>query len=84
MNAISDTRYAKSHDVYIAYQVVSGSGDLDLVAIPPGVSNIEVLCTRSFPTRTLSLPRSSVSSPGVRVSGMGVNSRVVSRPAVRL
>jgi pimeloyl-ACP methyl ester carboxylesterase len=42
VSAIPETRYAKSGDVHIAYQVVSGSGGVDLVVIPPGVSNIEV------------------------------------------
>ncbi len=36
-----ETRYARSGDVYIAYQVV-GNGPLDLVLIPPFVSHLEV------------------------------------------
>jgi DNA-binding SARP family transcriptional activator/class 3 adenylate cyclase len=43
VSAVSDMRYAKSGEVHIAYQVVSGSGAVDLVAIPPGVSSIELL-----------------------------------------
>ena len=42
MTAVSETRYAKSGNVHIAYQVVTGSGAVDLVTIPPGVSNIDV------------------------------------------
>lgn len=34
------TRYAKSADIHIAYQVF-GEGPLDLVFVPPFVSNIE-------------------------------------------
>ena len=36
-----ETRYAKSGDVNIAYQVI-GTGPFDLVWIPPGVSNVEL------------------------------------------
>jgi DNA-binding SARP family transcriptional activator/pimeloyl-ACP methyl ester carboxylesterase len=39
---VSETRYAKSGEVHIAYQVVTGSGAVDLVAIPPGVSNVDL------------------------------------------
>ena len=35
-----DTRYAKSGDVYIAYQVF-GEGSVNLVFAPPFVSNVE-------------------------------------------
>jgi pimeloyl-ACP methyl ester carboxylesterase len=35
------TRYAKSGDVHIAYQIV-GDGDLDLVVVPPAVSHLEL------------------------------------------
>ncbi len=35
------TKYAKSGDVHIAYQVV-GTGPLDLVYVPPFVSNVEM------------------------------------------
>jgi class 3 adenylate cyclase len=41
MTAIPETRYARSGDVYIAYQVV-GDGPRDLVFIPPFVSHIEL------------------------------------------
>src|SRR5882762_240054 len=37
-----ETRYAKSGDTNIAYQVV-GSGSRDLILVPGWVSNIEVL-----------------------------------------
>jgi pimeloyl-ACP methyl ester carboxylesterase len=35
------TRYAKSGDVHIAYQIV-GNGALDLVVVPPAVSHLEL------------------------------------------
>jgi pimeloyl-ACP methyl ester carboxylesterase len=38
---LPETRYAKSGDVNIAYQVV-GSGPRDLVVVPGWVSNIDV------------------------------------------
>jgi pimeloyl-ACP methyl ester carboxylesterase len=37
---ISETRYAQSGDVSIAYRVV-GDGPFDVVWIPPGISNVE-------------------------------------------
>ena len=40
MPTLPQTRYAKSGDVHIAYQVL-GSGPLDLVLVPGWVSNIE-------------------------------------------
>ena len=52
-NAIPDTFYAKSDDVHIAYQVITGSGALDLVTIPPGVSNIEVFWEQPLMARFL-------------------------------
>ena len=41
MTTIPETKYARSGDVYIAYQVV-GEGPRDLVFIPPFVSHIEL------------------------------------------
>jgi len=40
-NETPKTQYAKSGDVHIAYQVV-GSGPLDLVHVPPFMSNLEL------------------------------------------
>jgi pimeloyl-ACP methyl ester carboxylesterase len=40
MTAVPETRYARSGDVHIAYQVI-GSGPLDLVFVPGFVSNVE-------------------------------------------
>ena len=36
-----ETRYAKSGDVHIAYQVV-GEGPFDLIFVPGFVSNVEI------------------------------------------
>src|SRR5215467_15143701 len=41
MTITPETKYAKSGDVYIAYQVV-GDGPRDLVFIPPFVSHVEL------------------------------------------
>lgn len=40
MTAVPETRYAKSGDVHIAYQVL-GEGPFDLVCVPGFVSNVE-------------------------------------------
>ena len=41
MIEVPETRYAKSGDVNIAYQVV-GEGPFDLIHVPPFVSNLEL------------------------------------------
>ena len=41
MIEVPETRYAKSGDVNIAYQVV-GDGPFDLIHVPPFVSNLEL------------------------------------------
>jgi hypothetical protein len=40
-----DTRYAKSGDIHIAYQVF-GDGPVNLVIAPPFVSNVEIFWER--------------------------------------
>lgn len=42
MSATTETKYARSGNVHIAYQVV-GSGALDLIFVPGWVSNVEVI-----------------------------------------
>ena len=42
MSAPAETRYARSGDVHIAYQVV-GEGPFDLVFVPGFVSNVEAI-----------------------------------------
>ena len=52
MAAIPETRYAKSGDVHIAYQVV-GDGPFDLVLVPGFVSNVEAIWTSPLRARFL-------------------------------
>jgi pimeloyl-ACP methyl ester carboxylesterase len=40
---IPDTVYAKSGDVFIAYQCLGEGGPIDYVCVPPMISNIEVI-----------------------------------------
>jgi len=47
---LPDTRYAKSGEVHIAYQVV-GDGPLDLVFVPGWVSNVEEIWEEPHPRR---------------------------------
>src|SRR6266566_4900349 len=47
-----ETRYAKSGDLNIAYQVV-GDGPTDLVYVPGWVSNVELIWEKPKPTRFL-------------------------------
>lgn len=44
MSPVPETRYVKSGDVHIAYQVI-GDGPIDLVFVPGFVSNVEALWT---------------------------------------
>jgi hypothetical protein len=39
---VSETRYARSGEVFIAYRVI-GDGPVDVVNIPPFVSNVELM-----------------------------------------
>jgi pimeloyl-ACP methyl ester carboxylesterase len=50
---VAQTRYAKSGDLNIAYQVV-GEGPFDLVLVPGFVSNIEVMWEEPRHARVLS------------------------------
>src|SRR5712692_11768282 len=47
-----ETRYAKSGDVNIAYQVV-GDGPFDLVYVPGWVSNVDLIWEKAKPARLL-------------------------------
>src|SRR5581483_174528 len=49
---VPETRYAKSGDVNIAYQVV-GDGPFDLVYVPGWVSNVELFWEKPKPARLL-------------------------------
>ena len=50
MSAVPETRYARSGDVHIAYQVV-GDGPIDLVLVPGFVSNVEAMWTSPLRAR---------------------------------
>ena len=50
MTAVPETRYARSGDVHIAYQVV-GDGPIDLVLVPGFVSNVEAMWTSPLRAR---------------------------------
>lgn len=56
MSALPETRYAKSGDVHIAYQVL-GDGPLDVVFVPGFVSNVEAVW--DFPEHAAFLRRLS-------------------------
>jgi hypothetical protein len=58
-----ETRYARSEDGYVAYQVV-GEGPLDLVFIPSWASNVEVMWKEPSLARFLSIPAIRTSSGG--------------------
>jgi hypothetical protein len=47
MISVPDTRYAKSGDTYIAYQVV-GDGPLDLVFVPGFITHLEMQLEQPF------------------------------------
>jgi pimeloyl-ACP methyl ester carboxylesterase len=52
MTTTPETKYVKSGDVYIAYQVV-GDGPRDLVLVPPFVSHVELYCEEPYLARFL-------------------------------
>ena len=64
-----ETRYAKSGDVSIAYQV-TGSGDLDLVFVPGFVSNLDFV-RRVHSNRTADGAYADILTGGSRSSGSG-------------
>lgn len=49
---LPETRYAKSGDVHVAYQV-GGSGSRDQVLVPGSVSNLELFCEKPSVARSL-------------------------------
>src|SRR5882724_2751705 len=74
-----ETRYTKSGDINIAYQVV-GSGPRDLILVPGWVSNIEVLweepAVARFLTRLASFSRLILFDK----RGTGMSDRVADLP----
>jgi class 3 adenylate cyclase len=76
---LPETRYTKSGDVHIAYQVL-GEGPFDLVAIPPWMSNIELLWEN--PLLAASFRRLASFSRLIRFDkrGTGLSDRVSGAP----
>ena len=74
-----ETRYAKSEDLHIAYQVV-GQGPSDLVLVPPFVSHVEHYwdepLVNRFLTRLASFSRLILFDK----RGTGLSDRVARRP----
>jgi hypothetical protein len=67
---VPETRYARSGDLQIAYQMV-GEGPLDVVLVPPYLSNIEMYWDLPFFSRFFGRLASFSGSP----LGLGVTHR---------
>ena len=76
--AAPQTRYAKSGDVRIAYQVI-GDGPLDLVLVPGWVSNIEVFWEEPNFARFLPVP---IAKPSRRAEQAFVSSQRAAAKAI--
>jgi hypothetical protein len=75
-----ETRYAKSGDVHIAYQV-TGTGPFDLVWVPGFISNVELQW--DFPEAPRFISQLASFSRVIRFDkrGTGLSDRVVAAPA---
>jgi pimeloyl-ACP methyl ester carboxylesterase len=80
LTEIPETRYAKSGDAWIAYQV-TGSGPFDVVFIPPHLTHAELIWTTSFAP---SLQALSAFCRLIRFDkrGTGMSDRVVGAPTL--
>ncbi|HTS52468.1 MAG TPA: adenylate/guanylate cyclase domain-containing protein [Burkholderiales bacterium] len=78
-----ETRYAKSGDISIAYQVV-GSGPRDLVLVPGWVSNLDVLWEEPTLARFLSRLASFSRLVVFDKRGTGLSDRVVEMPTLEV
>ena len=76
-----ETRYAKSGDVHIAYQVF-GEGALDLVFIPPFFSNVEVWWDEPDYTRALTRLGNYAKVLIFDKRGTGMSDRVAELPGM--
>jgi len=76
-----ETRYAKSGDVHIAYQVF-GEGSLNLVFIPPFFSNVEVWWDQPDYTRALTRLGSYAKVLIFDKRGTGMSDRVAELPGM--
>jgi class 3 adenylate cyclase len=77
----AETRYAKSGDVYIAYQV-TGSGALDLVMVPGFVSHVELLWEHPHAARFVSRLASFCRVIRFDKRGTGLSDRVSAIPTL--
>jgi pimeloyl-ACP methyl ester carboxylesterase len=78
---IPETKYAKSGNVYIAYQVV-GDGPIDLVLVPGWVSNIDVIWEEPAYVRFLQRLASFSRLLLFDKRGTGLSDRVTSTPTL--
>jgi pimeloyl-ACP methyl ester carboxylesterase len=78
---LPDTRYAKSGDVHIAYQVF-GEGPLNLVFAPPFVSNIEICWEQPDWARWLLCLASYARVAMFDKRGTGMSDRVAELPGL--
>jgi class 3 adenylate cyclase len=76
-----ETRYAKSGDVHIAYQIV-GNGPLDLVVVPGFISHVEWLWEESTCARFLSRLASFARLILFDKRGSGLSDRVAQVPTL--
>ena len=81
MSTAPETRYVKSGDVHIAYQVV-GSGPVDLVLVPGWVSNIECYWDDPAHARFLETLASFSRLILFDTRGTGLSDRVTHMPAL--
>jgi pimeloyl-ACP methyl ester carboxylesterase len=79
--AIPETRYARSDDVHIAYQVF-GSGELDLVLIPGYVTHIELVWEHAPAARFLQRLGSFARVITFDRRGSGLSDRVLEPPTL--
>ena len=79
--AVPETHYARNGDVYIAYQAF-GDGPVNLIGIPPIVSNIEVLWEHPMPARFLRRLGSFSRFVHYDKRGQGMSDRESSSPSI--
>jgi pimeloyl-ACP methyl ester carboxylesterase len=81
MASIPDTRYAKSGDVHVAYQVM-GSGPLDLVLVPGFISHEEMQLEEPHTARFFQRLSSFCRLIRFDKRGTGLSDRVAAMPTL--
>jgi pimeloyl-ACP methyl ester carboxylesterase len=81
MASIPDTRYAKSGDVHVAYQVM-GSGPLDLVLVPGFISHVEMQLEEPHTARFFQRLSSFCRLIRFDKRGTGLSDRVAAMPTL--